>query len=428
MPCRFLHRRGTSTCTSGPPVTRSGDKFGNNFSGTGGGLATYVQSNAPVVDVGLSSVSNFVWHDLNSNGRQDAGEPGLAGVPVTLTGTDYAWDGDSYEVLHDYDAAPLVTTTNGSGNYIFSGLNHGTFQVRFPTTTAGLGLTELDTATDTTDSDADPATGNTAVFCLGEAPHVPGTGPCPDYTGLEANQTKWDAGYAGVGAIGDLVWADTNGDGQKQAGESGLSGWDVALIGVGTDGLIDTADDEQVGATVQTDTNGTYAFTGLAPGPYRVQITPENGWAATRRDSGNDSSDSDVDPSTQPNLPSSPCPEPRTTPTTLVTTSRPASATASGSTMTPTASRMAARPISPACASTSSTPTPTRSRTPSGSPCSPPPTRTVTTSSRTSGPAPTKLDSPSPSATRSLPSARRVARMVPVRPTTAIRTATASPP
>jgi len=275
-----------------------GDKFGNNFSATGNGLATYVQSNAPVVDVARGSVSNLVWHDLNNNGRQDGGEPGLSGVQVTLTGKDYAWDGDSYEVLHDYDASPLQATTNGSGLYSFTGLNHGTFKLTFPLqTTGGLNLTKQDNATDTTDSDADPSTGETVDFCLGEAPDVPGTGTCPDYTGLEANQTRWDAGYTGSGYVGDLVWADTNGDGQKQAGESGLSGWDVDLYGPGPDGLIDTTDDVVVGSS-PTDSSGIYGFGGLEPGPYRVQITPASGWLGTRKDNGNDTSDSDVDPAT----------------------------------------------------------------------------------------------------------------------------------
>ena len=275
-----------------------GNKFGNNFSATGAGLGTYVQSNAPVVDVARGTVSNLVWHDLNANGRQDGGEPGISGVQVTLTGKDYAWDGDSYEIRNDYDASPLTTTTNGSGLYSFSDLNHGTFKVNFPlTTSGGLSLTKQDNATDIVDSDADPATGDTAEFCLGEAPDTSGTGTCPDYTGLEANQTQWDAGYTGSGYVGDLVWADTNGDGQKQGGESGLSGWDVDLIGPGPDGLIDTTDDVVVGNS-PTDSSGIYGFGGLEPGPYRVQITPANGWQATRKDSGSDSSDSDVDPAT----------------------------------------------------------------------------------------------------------------------------------
>src|SRR5207249_2530044 len=33
-----------------------------------------------------ASIGNFVWNDLNHNGVQDGGEPGIQGVQVTLTG------------------------------------------------------------------------------------------------------------------------------------------------------------------------------------------------------------------------------------------------------------------------------------------------------------------------------------------------------
>jgi len=33
-----------------------------------------------------ASLGNFVWHDLNANGIQDLGEPGVAGARVTLIG------------------------------------------------------------------------------------------------------------------------------------------------------------------------------------------------------------------------------------------------------------------------------------------------------------------------------------------------------
>ena len=62
-----------------------------------------------------ASVGNFVWLDYNQNGVQDAGEPGVAGATVTLTGTDIF-----------ANAINLTTTTNASGNYTFSNLNPST--------------------------------------------------------------------------------------------------------------------------------------------------------------------------------------------------------------------------------------------------------------------------------------------------------------
>ena len=35
-----------------------------------------------------SSLGDFVWNDLDGDGVQDAGEPGIAGVTVTLAGTN----------------------------------------------------------------------------------------------------------------------------------------------------------------------------------------------------------------------------------------------------------------------------------------------------------------------------------------------------
>ncbi|MDQ0639576.1 gliding motility-associated-like protein [Pedobacter sp. W3I1] len=59
-----------------------------------------------------ASIGDFVWLDYNQNGLQDAGEPGVAGATVTLTGTDIF-----------ANTINLTTTTNASGNYTFSNLN-----------------------------------------------------------------------------------------------------------------------------------------------------------------------------------------------------------------------------------------------------------------------------------------------------------------
>lgn len=48
------------------------------------------------------SISGFVYEDLNNNGVKDAGEPGIAGVTITLSGDDAA-----------------VTTTDAGGAYTF---------------------------------------------------------------------------------------------------------------------------------------------------------------------------------------------------------------------------------------------------------------------------------------------------------------------
>ena len=75
------------------------------------------------VDAGLcavectAEVGDRVWIDLNCNGVQDGGESGTPGVTVTL----YTCD----DVLVDTDV------TDGSGNYLFTGVADGSYYVCF---------------------------------------------------------------------------------------------------------------------------------------------------------------------------------------------------------------------------------------------------------------------------------------------------------
>ncbi|MDF3131302.1 SdrD B-like domain-containing protein, partial [Kiritimatiellaeota bacterium B1221] len=65
-------------------------------------------------------IGDFVWNDLNGDGVQDAGEPGLSGVTVYL-------DLNSNGVL---DGGEPNEVTNGSGAYDFTGLAAGTYSVQ----------------------------------------------------------------------------------------------------------------------------------------------------------------------------------------------------------------------------------------------------------------------------------------------------------
>jgi hypothetical protein len=61
---------------------------------------------------GTASISGTVWNDANDDGLLSAGEPGLSGWTVTLSGNSTS-----------------TTVTDGSGNYSFSSLPDGTYQV-----------------------------------------------------------------------------------------------------------------------------------------------------------------------------------------------------------------------------------------------------------------------------------------------------------
>jgi hypothetical protein len=63
-------------------------------------------------------IGDFVWNDTNGNGLQDTGEPGIAGVSLTLKMGG---------------ALKATTTTSASGNYQFTGLCAGTYTVEVTT-------------------------------------------------------------------------------------------------------------------------------------------------------------------------------------------------------------------------------------------------------------------------------------------------------
>ncbi len=92
----------------------------------------------------LAGLGDFVWEDLNKNGIQEPGEPGVEGVMVKLK------DG-SGQVIG-------ATQTDNTGYYEFTGLQAGSYSVMF-TLPEGFHYTLIDaTLNDSLDSDVDLAT------------------------------------------------------------------------------------------------------------------------------------------------------------------------------------------------------------------------------------------------------------------------------
>jgi len=205
----------------------------------------------------LAAIGNRVWEDLDADGAQGAGEPGIPGVTVNL-----------YSQLSP--GTILSTTTTGpTGEYLFSGLQPGDYFVEF-VPPAGSVLTTRDAAgvSDGVDSDANPANGRTIPTTLD-----PG----------EADLT-WDAGIYTPAEVGDFVWFDTDRDGIQDPGEMGIPGVTVELF-----------DDNGVSqGTMVTGPTGGYMFTGLLPGDYMLQFTVPPGYIVSPQDVGGDATDSDI--------------------------------------------------------------------------------------------------------------------------------------
>lgn len=180
------------------------------------------------------SIGDFVWLDLNGNGIQDDGEPGINGVKVTLSGTA---TGTTITALWP----------TGNGYYQFTGLCAGTYTVTVDQTTLPPGYTAT-TSNATGSTPANDSNGSPATLTL--------------TTDTSFDQTI-DFGYVSpASSLGDFVWADKNGNGIQDQGESGIPGVTVKLY---------DCSGTSKGQTT-TDANGFYTFSNLTPGSYYVHF------------------------------------------------------------------------------------------------------------------------------------------------------------
>jgi hypothetical protein len=77
------------------------------------------------------------------------------------------------------------------------------------------------------------------------------------------------------GSIAGMKFEDMNGNGSKDGGDSGLSGWTI-FIDENNDGLMDLGEQRTT-----TDGSGNYSFTGLLAGTYRLCEVGQAGWTQT---------------------------------------------------------------------------------------------------------------------------------------------------
>lgn len=105
-------------------------------------------------DVGTAAVGDRIWEDLNNDGLQDSGEPGLPGAKVGL---------------YSNGALLLAQVADAGGSFLFANLTPGSYYLCFqrPVTPLFYGLTMPLQGTDRTlDSNPDPGTGCTTTFTL----------------------------------------------------------------------------------------------------------------------------------------------------------------------------------------------------------------------------------------------------------------------
>jgi uncharacterized protein (DUF2141 family) len=167
-----------------------------------------------------ATISGTVVNDANGNGSTDAGEVGIGGVAVASSGA-----------LSD------TAVTGADGKYTFSDLSAGTYGLDYtlPTGFENTGVKPL-----------------SGVVVEGDSSTVTGK----DFFAQQRNAS-----------ISGTVYNDVDGDGQLDAGESGISGVAVTRSGSTT--------------AKTTDANGAYTFTGLAAGTYTVDYSVPAGYVNT---------------------------------------------------------------------------------------------------------------------------------------------------
>jgi serine-aspartate repeat-containing protein C/D/E len=191
-------------------------------------------------------LGDFVWRDLDADGIQDPGEPGISAVTVRL-----------YTCAGTYLAQ---TQTNASGYYLFSNLNPGSYQVEFVLPGGYVFSPRYQGANTAVDSNANTTTGRS---------------DCVTLVAGETNLTI-DAGMYQPAALGDFVWRDLDADGIQDPGEPGISTVTVRLYTCAGTYLAQT----------QTNATGYYLFSNLNPGSYQVEFVLPGGYVFSPRYQG----------------------------------------------------------------------------------------------------------------------------------------------
>lgn len=199
---------------------------------TGISSAGWLAVRASAVGAGSGTIGDLVWSDSDGDGRQDPGEPGVAGVTVEI------W------AVPENTLASTVSTT-ADGRYTAGGLATERcyrVRVRIP---AGMTATLTDQGSDDLDSDINAAGVMQRWACPGwgtptrqtydagllGTPVVPTTTTTTAATTTTAPTTTTTTRPAtGVAVIEGAAYEDRNRNGRLDVGEPPVSGLGIALI------------------------------------------------------------------------------------------------------------------------------------------------------------------------------------------------------
>jgi len=180
-----------------------------------------------------TSVSGFVWEDLDGDGQWDNGESELQGWRVFV---DFNLDG---ELTSD----ERWTVTNASGEWRIDELSDGSYSIR-----------EV------------PQSNWRRTYPGGEAGHPVGLVP-----GQEIGDLNFGNQHL-LPSIFGVVWEDLDGDGKQDPGEPGLDDILVSVYIDDGDGVFEPDGDDAVGASQLSVDGGTYNLPKLGAGKYWLYV------------------------------------------------------------------------------------------------------------------------------------------------------------
>ncbi|MGD8457220.1 MAG: sortase [Anaerolineales bacterium] len=230
----------------------------------------YLDSDFGYDSAGMNDLSGYVYYDVENIGIFDPGEPVFDNVTINLfiKVDDNGTPGDDTD---DTWALFDSTQTDVAGYYEFTGLDGGDYRVQYDVNDSrltGLGRTQ-------------PA------------------GTYYEILNLSADTTDLNFGFR-ASSIGDLVWADADGEGDQDEVGAGIPNITVELYLDDGDSIPDPGGTD--GAPIQTiltNANGEYLFYGLDAGAYFVRFVNPGNYAFSPKDAtGDDATDSDADTTT----------------------------------------------------------------------------------------------------------------------------------
>jgi len=184
-------------------------------------------------EVSIGSISGTIWVDANGNGQIDQGEAKIANVALSLTGAN--------DLGQNISAS---ATTDAQGDYSFNNLRPGIYTV-------------VET------QPANYSQGKTFIGSLGgissSPDHVTITLPGCENTGINYNFSE----LLPPSSISGRVFCDADLSGTYTTGDETLAGVGVVLTGT-------TLSGQNITLSTTTAADGTYSFTNLSAGSYKI--------------------------------------------------------------------------------------------------------------------------------------------------------------